>query len=109
MYSRGSRRYLLALLVGLSSLATTACHKHEEPAAAPKSSGPATATSKNEIAAAELSAVMAAHFQGVGCMEQYEYGNAAKAFREVRRLCAGLGSRCDQPGRRTPEHDRRGG
>ena len=44
---------------------------------------------RDEIPAAELSAVMAAHFKGLGCMERYEYGDAVEAFREVRRLAPG--------------------
>ena len=89
MCSRRHERCFLALLVGLMSLAATACHKHDETAAAPKTAGPAAEAPKNEIPAAELSAVMEAHFQGAGFMEQYEYGKAAKAFREVRRRAPG--------------------
>jgi len=69
-----------ALLVGLIALAASACQKHDETAATPKTAGPAAEAPRNEIPAAELSAVMEAHFQGAGFMEQYEYGKAAKAF-----------------------------
>src|SRR5271157_3074962 len=89
MWSRRHERCFLTLLVGLMSLAATACHKHDETAAAPKTAGPAAEAPKNEIPAAELSAVLEAHFQGAGFMEQYEYGKAAKAFREVRRRAPG--------------------
>lgn len=89
MCSRRRERCFLALLAGLMSLAATACHKHDETAAAPKTAGPAAEAPKNEIPAAELSAVLEAHFQGAGFMEQYEYGKAAKAFREVRRRAPG--------------------
>src|SRR5208337_4757556 len=89
MWSRRHERCFLTLLVGLMSLAATACHKHDETAAAPKTAGPAVEAPKNEIPAAELSAVLEAHFQGVGFMEQYEYGKAAKAFREVRSRAPG--------------------
>ena len=44
---------------------------------------------KNEIPPAELDAVMAAHFRGLGQMEQYEYRKAAEAFREVRKRAPG--------------------
>ena len=89
MCSRRHERCFPALLVGLMSLAATACHQRDETAAAPKTAGPAAEAPKNEIPAAELSAVIEAHFQGAGFMEQYEYGKAAKAFREVRRRAPG--------------------
>ena len=44
---------------------------------------------RDEIPPAELSAVMAAHFKGLGSMEQYEYGAAVDAFREVHRRAPG--------------------
>lgn len=89
MWSRRHERSFPALLAGLMSLAVTACHQHDETAAAPKTAGPTAEAPKNEIPAAELSAVIAAHFQGAGFMEQYEYVKAAKAFREVRRRAPG--------------------
>src|SRR5271157_6373790 len=89
MCSRRHKWSFLALLVGLIALAAAGCQTHDEPAAAPKNPGLAAATPGNEIPAAELSPVMEAHFQGVGFMEQYEYGKAAKAFREVRRRAPG--------------------
>jgi hypothetical protein len=89
MCSRRHKRCFPALLAGLIALAATACHKHDETAAAPKTAGPAAEAPRNESPAAELSAVMEAHFQGAGFMEQYEYGKAAKAFREVRRRAPG--------------------
>ena len=91
MCSRRHEQCFPALLVGLMSLAATACHQRDETAAAPKTAGPAAEAPKNEIPAAELSAVIEAHLQGAGFMEQYEYGKAAKAFREVRRPGVGLG------------------
>ena len=54
-----------------------------------KNAGAAAEAPSNEIPSAELSAVMEAHFQGVGYMEQYEYGKAARAFREVRKRAPG--------------------
>ena len=44
---------------------------------------------KNEIPPDELDAVMAAHFKGLGLMEQYEYRKAAEAFREVHERAPG--------------------
>ncbi len=84
MYTQPCKQRSLALLVGMALLATVACHQQDEPAVSPKVASPKAAADRNEIPAAELSAVMEAHFQGVGLMEQYEYGKAAKAFREVR-------------------------
>lgn len=92
MCSRRHENCFLALLAGLCFTAG-GCQTHPEPAAAPEAT-PTTATAsrsavqtaealKNEIPAAELSAVLEAHLQGAGYMEQYEYGKAAKAFRDV--------------------------
>jgi hypothetical protein len=44
---------------------------------------------KDEIPDTELSAVMASHFRGAGLMEQYEYGKAAEAFRDVHKRAPG--------------------
>ncbi len=97
-----SNRYkleVLVLLVGLILVLVPGCQTHDEPAAAPeaaraapnasKNAGAAAEAPSNEIPSAELSAVMEAHFQGVGYMEQYEYGKAARAFREVRKRAPG--------------------
>jgi tetratricopeptide (TPR) repeat protein len=76
-------------------LGAAGCQTHDEPSAipqAPPEAPPAEAAKevlKDEIPAAELSAVMAAHFRGAGFMEQYEYGKAAEAFREVRKRAPG--------------------
>ena len=51
---------------------------------------------------------MAAHFKGLGHMEQYEYREAVEAFRKVQSR-ARLDSRRDQPGDRTLERQRRQG
>jgi tetratricopeptide (TPR) repeat protein len=58
-------------------------------ASAPDRPSASTAVLKDEIPASELDAVLAAHFQGAGYMEQYEYAKAARAFREVRRGAPG--------------------
>jgi tetratricopeptide (TPR) repeat protein len=79
-------------------LAAAACGTREpEPTASPLGSGarakaPAESPSealKNEIPPQALEAVMKAHFEGLGYMEQFEYGKAAERFREVRRLAPG--------------------
>ena len=71
----------------------------------PRPPGPLPKRPKNEIPAAELERGDEAHFQGAGLMEQYEYGKAAEAFREVPRAPR-LDPRLDQPGDRPAEHDR---
>ena len=38
---------------------------------------------RDEIPPAELTAVMEAHYRGLGSMEQYKYDDAARAFRDV--------------------------
>ena len=43
----------------------------------------------DEIPPDQLSAVMDAHYQGLGAMERYEYTEAARAFGEVHRLAPG--------------------
>ncbi len=88
----------VALLVGVGFLAAAGCQTHDQPAAPPPGSTASSAAApaakqaeplRDEIPAAELGAVLEAHFQGMGYMEQYEYGKAAKAFREVRRRAPG--------------------
>jgi Flp pilus assembly protein TadD len=80
-------RCLLTLLLPLLILAVSACRTREEPTVSPV---PDVAVSlKDEIPAAELDAVLAAHFKGAGLMEQYEYGKASQAFREVRKRAPG--------------------
>jgi tetratricopeptide (TPR) repeat protein len=75
-------------------LAISACRTNEEPAASgppPAHAGPqpSPAELKDEIPAAALGAVLAAHFKGAGLMEQYQYNKAADAFREVRSRAPG--------------------
>ena len=88
----------LVLIAVSGLLAAPACQTREEPAAAP---GPSRSRSIAQAAAArphrlerrdpagELDAVMAAHFKGLGLMEQYEYRKAAEAFRDVRTRAPG--------------------
>ncbi len=86
------------LLSASALLATAACGTREpEPAMLPPGPGaeakapPRTPAEplKNEIPPEVLEAVMKAHFKGLGYMEQYDYANAAKRFREVRQLAPG--------------------
>jgi tetratricopeptide (TPR) repeat protein len=77
------------------------CWSRDEPGkaaptpAADRQSAPATLPGsidqplKDEIPASELEAALAAHFKGAGLMEQYEYGKAAQAFREVHKRAPG--------------------
>ncbi len=82
----------------LAVLAVSACQSREpEPASSPVTSvetRPAVSESippplKNEIPPSELQAVMAAHFEGLGNMEQYEYPRAVAAFRNIHRRAPG--------------------
>jgi tetratricopeptide (TPR) repeat protein len=74
-----------ALLVFL--LAMPACH-HDTPAAKGPAAAPKSAL-RDEIPAAALDAVLAAHLRGLGSMERFEYDKAADAFRAVHRLAPG--------------------
>jgi tetratricopeptide (TPR) repeat protein len=82
----------LVMIAATGSLVVTACHSQPpEPAAIPanptalepgRGSTPAELL-KDEIPAAELTAVMSAHFKGLGYMEQYKYPEAVASFRDV--------------------------
>jgi tetratricopeptide (TPR) repeat protein len=84
-------------ITAIAFLAFTGCHTQEpEPAVAPQGQAAArpglerpSEPLRNEIPPTELPVVMAAHFKGVGYMEQYEYGAAVKAFREVQARAPG--------------------
>ena len=107
MSPRLKGRGFLWLLSCSIALAAPACQTQEEPAASaprttapPAAGGPAAASApatdratserpRNEIPPGELEAVIAAHFKGAGLMEQYEYGKAAEAFREVSKRAPG--------------------
>lgn len=81
-----SFRPILALLTILSSLAQSGCDRPAvPPAPAPVVVGaaPAAAPLEDLIPPKELDAVIRAHFRGLGLMEQYQYGKASAAFREV--------------------------
>ncbi len=88
------RRLVLAMAVAMALAGTFACQSQPEPekAARPATTGPSTAPAaqlKNEIPSDALEPVMKAHFEGVGNMEQYKYGFAVQAFREVHKLAPG--------------------
>jgi tetratricopeptide (TPR) repeat protein len=93
----GSRRRFLLVLAILVTM--PACHRDAPPATAPPAaSGSAIAVDedktraaalRDEISSAALDAVLAAHLQGLGHMERYEYDKAAQAFREVHKLAPG--------------------
>ena len=91
-------RWGLLAATAVGFLAISACGSREpEPAASPPKAGGAPARGrapppgplKNEIPGGELAAVMAAHYQGLGHMERYEYREAVEAFREVRKRAPG--------------------
>jgi len=98
MRPRISARFGLILISAFGLLTVSACQNQQpEPVASPTIPGPSSsifpeltqAPLKNEIPAGELGAVMAAHFKGLGHMEQYKYRDAVEAFREIRRRAPG--------------------
>jgi tetratricopeptide (TPR) repeat protein len=97
MRSRWAARIACLLLSASVPLAAASCGPREvEPAAPPTNTGlekvsPQVPTEppRNEIPPQALEAVMKAHFGGLGYMEQYKYPEAARCFREVRRLAPG--------------------
>ncbi len=88
----------LAAMTAAGLLAVGACGTNE-PAAPPSAVGEASKPVQqivpplpgemNEIPPDELSAVMAAHYLGLGSMERFEYSNAVAAFRDVRKRAPG--------------------
>jgi tetratricopeptide (TPR) repeat protein len=100
MPPRIARRLAVAGFVALGMLAASACRTEPEDNAKPSGpSGPiaseptkpaiAPATLKDEIPPESLEAVMAAHFRGLGLMEQYEYARAVEHFRKVHEVAPG--------------------
>lgn len=100
------RRLMLAVAVTAMLAGTYACRSQSEPEKAAPSAGasskpdkattiagtsskPAAAELKNEIPADVLDRVMTAHFEGLGQLEQYNYGKAIDSFRTVRELAPG--------------------
>ena len=91
-------RHGLAYLSAIGLLALSACQTREpepipppaSPAAAPPSPTVRSEPLRDEIPSSELTAVMAAHYKGLGFMEQYKYGEAVEALREVIVAVAGV-------------------
>ncbi len=77
----GLRMFLFGLACGALM---TACGERD-PQVTMKQSKPAAnpAASRDEIPSDQLSAVINAHYQGLGAMERYEYAAAARAFGEI--------------------------
>ncbi len=93
-------RFGLAVLTACGLVSVSACQWGDSPQPAPPNGQQASSAAlpgpkakleelKDEIPAAELAAVMSAHFAGVGAMEQYEYARAVAAFRDVQRRAPG--------------------
>jgi tetratricopeptide (TPR) repeat protein len=92
-------RWGTVVITAAGLLAISACGgggpEPAAPSANPARSQPATATTapgeplKNEIPSGDLEKVMAAHYRGLGHMEQYEYKQAVEDFREVRKCAPG--------------------
>jgi tetratricopeptide (TPR) repeat protein len=98
MQVRHAARCGIASLVALVLVTISACQNHEPESNIPTPSAAATGPSapaqkgeplKDEVPASELAPVVAAHFQGLGHMERYEYADAIEAFRDVRRRAPG--------------------
>ena len=97
MRPRLCARYGLVFLSAIGLLAVSACQTREPepiappagPAAARPGPAPPSEPLRDEIPPAELAAVMAAHYKGLGFMEQYKYAEAVEAFREVHRRAPG--------------------
>ena len=93
----GQRAHLRLILAVL--LSVPACHRDAPPAGGPRvSSEPAVAGAKDkarvplvrdEIPSTTLDSALAAHFEGLGHMERYEYDKAVQAFRAVHELAPG--------------------
>ncbi len=90
-------RWGLIAGAAIGLLAASACGSRDpEPAASPAVAGRSALEGsapagplKNEITSSEVPAVMAAHYQGLGHMERYEYREAVEAFREVLKRAPG--------------------
>ncbi len=92
------RRRLAPAVVALAAVAA-ACHRERPAAAGPvttpkfpdpsEKDKPRAVPVRDEVPAGELDAVMAAHLEGLGHMERYEYDRAARAFREVHERAPG--------------------
>jgi tetratricopeptide (TPR) repeat protein len=78
-------------LGSLALVLTTACGSPEGPPSktTTKPGDSRQATSRDEIPADRLDTILAAHWQGLGHMERYEYAEAARSFREVHEQAPG--------------------
>ncbi len=74
----------MALTLGIC-LGLPACGDRGAGVATLPGKGAPSGPPRDEIPPAELSAVMDAHFRGLGAMERYEYAAAAEAFRDIHR------------------------
>jgi tetratricopeptide (TPR) repeat protein len=100
MRLRSWARWGLLAATAIGFLAISACGTKEPEPNSPPSAAPVPQAGqpivptppgelKNEISSSELSTVMAAHYNGLGHMERYEYRDAVLAFREVRKRAPG--------------------
>ena len=86
------------VFIAAFGLVVSACNQSQPDPIAPSPDTPVSQLSlavaaseqlKDEIPPAELAAVMAAHYKGLGLMEQFDYRAAAEAFQEVHRRAPG--------------------
>ncbi len=91
-------RWGLLVATAMGFLVVSACGTKDPAPAAGLPNGAAPQTDvrpspeirlQNEIPTRELASVMAAHYQGLGHMERYEYREAAEAFRDVHKRAPG--------------------
>ncbi len=87
-FARFTRKPACALVIAILVLGAACQSNTPEPEVRPAPGAAllpsqVTATPRNEIPPAELEAVSAAHFQGLGYMEQFEYAKAVDSFRQV--------------------------
>ncbi|MBX6314628.1 MAG: tetratricopeptide repeat protein, partial [Isosphaeraceae bacterium] len=90
MRSRRLATTKIASLIVLCAI-LTACSRAPRPGAsgAGTTAGGAQPALRDEIPADRLNEVVAAHLEGVGLMEQYQYAQAVAAFRKVHQLAPG--------------------
>ncbi len=84
----GCRLLTFALAFGFA-IGAGCRSKPDEPETQPDDSATAPIVLQDEIPARHMDAVLDAHFQGVGAIEQYRYQDAVSFFRKVRELAPG--------------------
>jgi tetratricopeptide (TPR) repeat protein len=92
MRPRIRRRSVVALVACALTLLASACGgRGKDDPTAPATAGekPEPAALRDEIPPDRMEAVLAAHYRGLGLMEQYKYGEAAEEFRKVHELAPG--------------------